>query len=748
MRQGLELRDILTKLDLLCRTALPLLLFAPQVATAQDLPAPAPAAEERQVAFTADQLVYDEEADTVTASGEVRMRSEGNSLRADRIIWNRRTGEVRAEGNVRVVNPAGDAAYGATVVLTDTLRDGAVRNLLLVLEDGGRLAAERGERENGYTTLYRAAYSPCAVVNSEGCPKDPTWTITAVKVVHDPVRNRINYDGASLNLFGARIIPLPGLSHSDGSGGGASGLLVPEIRISRSNGFELSLPYFLKLAPNRDATITPHFYTSVLPMLETNFRQLTSLGAYQLGGYVTHGSRIDIDPDDPTTTGRNRGIRAYLEGNGKFQLDPRWSVTAAGRYVTDRTFLRRYDISNDDRLRSFVDAERITSDSYISLAGWAFQGLRQTDVAGQQPIALPAFDARWRLPRPIWGGRVELQANSLAILRTGGQDTQRAFAGARWDRRSLTPWGQELLLTAFARGDVYHTENTELTPIAIYRGQEGWRARGIGALAAEVRWPFIGQFLTGTHRLTPRMQLVASPPTPNLAIPNEDARSVDLEDSNLFALNRFPGHDRWEDGTRLTYGVDWAVDLPRIAVRTNIGQSYRLNRQRSIFPEGTGLSERLSDLVGRTSVKFGRRLNLVHRFRLDKDNAAIRRNELDAVFGGRQTYATIGYLRLNRNIDPAIEDLQDREELRLGGRVRFADHWSLFGSTVVDLTSNKEDPFTTADGFEPVRHRLGLAYDDECIEIGITWRRDYETTGDFRRGNSFLFRVGLKNLGR
>ena len=46
----------------------------------------------------------------------------------------------------------------------------------------------------------------------------------------------------------------------------------------------------------------------------------------------------------------------------------------------------------------------------------------------------------------------------------------------------------------------------------------------------------------------PRVQLVLTPPTPNLDIPNEDARSVDLEDSNLFALNRFPGYDRWEDG--------------------------------------------------------------------------------------------------------------------------------------------------------------------------------------------------------
>ena len=89
----------------------------------------------------------------------------------------------------------------------------------------------------------------------------------------------------------------------------------------------------------------------------------------------------------------------------------------------------------DDRLRSFVDAERITADSYISIAGWAFQGLRLTDVAGMQPIALPAIDARWRIADPWLGGQFELQANSLAILRPEGQDSQRAFASARWDRR-------------------------------------------------------------------------------------------------------------------------------------------------------------------------------------------------------------------------------------------------------------------------------------------------------------------------
>jgi LPS-assembly protein len=730
-------------------TALPLLLCAPAHLGAQESGDPAPppvvAGENGEIVFEANQLIYDSRAEIVTVTGEVRMSREGNNLRADRVIWDRNSGEVRAEGNVRVINPQGDAAFGDRIVLSDTLRDGVVDNLLVVLEGGGRLVAERGERQEGYTTLYRAAYTPCAVIGEDGCPKDPTWQIRAVQVRHDPVRNRIRYQGASLSLFGLPLIALPGLSHPDGSEGGGSGILVPDVRFSRSNGVELALPYYLKLAPNRDATITPHVYSDVLPMLEARYRHLTELGPFQVAGYLTHGSRLSIRDPSPD---RDRGIRGYLEGNGKFQLDPLWSITASGRVVTDRTFLRRYDISRDVRLRSVVEAERIARDSYVSIAGWAFQGLRVTDVQGQQPIVLPAIDARLRLDDLFWNGRVELQANSLAILRTEGQDTQRAFAAARWERRNVTPLGQELILTAYARGDVYHSSDALRTTVPSYRGENGWNVRGIGALAAELRWPFIGTFMNGTQRLTPRLQVVASPPTRNLDIPNEDARSIELEDSNLFALNRFPGYDRWEDGARVTYGVDWAVDLPRIAVRTTIGQSYRLDNKPSIFPQGTGLTDRFSDIVGRTNVKFGRKLSLVHRFRLDKDSLDFQRNEIDAVLGGRQTYLTIGYLRLDRDIDTGIEDLRDREEVRFGGRYRFARYWSVFGSAVVDLTNRDEDPTSQADGYQPVRHRLGIAYDDDCIEFGVTWRRDYDTTGDFRRGNTFLFRVALKNLGR
>ena len=140
-------------------------------------------------------------------------------------------------------------------------------------------------------------------------------------------------------------------------------------------------------------------------------------------------------------------------------------------------------------------------------------------------------------------------------------------------------------------------------------------------------------------------------------------------------------------------------------------------------------------------------MRFTHRYRIDKDNLAVRRNEIDARVGSRSTYGEIGYLRLNRDIDSYAEDLRDREELRVGGRVQFAEYWSIFGSAIVDLSDKTDDPTFTTDGFTPLRHRLGIAYEDDCITFGVTWRRDYEEAGDARRGNSFLLRLAIRNLG-
>jgi LPS-assembly protein len=716
---------------------------------AEDAPVPPPAPEfnaagERQIAFEASTVSYDDNTDSVSASGDVVLQSGDQSVRADTVTWNRTSGQIIAEGDVRLVDEDGNQLFTDRVELTDELRAGAMSNLLLALREGGRLAAEQGVRDDaGNVVLTRAAYSGCAVETPEGCPKDPSWRITAERVVYDPVAKKIRFRGAFLEIFGARVLPLMGLTiGTDGSA--SSGVLVPDIGYSASNGFELSESYYWRLAENRDLLLSGYLYSKVAPMVSAQYRALTDNGAYQATAYLTHSTRIPLGASRPTA---EKGLRGYIFANGRFQLDPHWSVTGSIRVASDRTFLRRYDISRDDRLRSMVEVERIDDSSYLSVAGWATQVLLTDQDQGLVPIALPVLDYRRRLRDPLLGGRIELQLNSLAITRTEGQDTRRAFARAQWDMRRVTAWGQELTLTALLRGDVYHSDENATTATAVYRGDEGWQGRGVAIGAVDLRWPLMGELLGGTQVLTPRVQIVASPPIRNLEIPNEDARAIDLEDSNLFALNRFPGYDRIEDGARVTYGADWELTRPGWRVRSTIGQSFRLNDKPTLFPDGTGLNQKFSDFVGRTEVRFRDFVKFTHRFRLDKDNFAVRRNEIDATVGTDQTYLEIGYLRLNRDIDLTFEDLQDREEMRAAARVAFADYWSVFGSAVVNLTDREEDPSFTSDGFEPLRTRLGVAYEDDCLEFGLTWRRDYIAVADARRGNSFRVFFSLKNLG-
>ncbi|MCK0127844.1 LPS assembly protein LptD [Erythrobacter sp. F6033] len=739
-----------------------LILSAP--ATAQDRPVESPATEQpkadpaddaakksdptqllagEQIEFEAEQLAYDNENETVVARGDVILRSDEGSVRADQVLWNRKTGQILASGRIRFVDDRGNQLYTESLELNDKFEAGAMEELLVALRAGGRLAARSGGRgEDGTVVLTDAAYTACAVTGEDGCAKDPSWRVTADRVTFDPSENRVTFKGAVLELFGARILPLPGLSlRTDGNA--ESGFLVPDLRISGVNGLELSGDYYWRLSNNQDLRLGASVFTDVAPMARAQWRHLTEKGAYQVTGYATVSSRVADFTGVPTTTSDPRG---YLFANGKFQFTPEWSLTGSVRVASDRTFLRRYDLSRDDRLRSTVNLERIDEDSYFSLAGWATQTLRINAEQGQIPVAIPALDYRKLIDTPVVGGKLQLQANTLGLIRTDGQDTQRAFAGARWDLRKVTDFGQVVTLTGLVRGDIYHTDNTLATLTESYRGDEGWTGRGIATAAIDIEWPFAGEAFGGTQVLTPRVQIVASPKVRNLGIPNEDARAIDLEDSNLFALNRFPGYDRVEDGARVTWGIDWSLAKPGWDVKTTVGQSYRLDAQRDVFPDGTGLSDKVSDFVGRTEVRYRDFLQFTHRFRLDKDNLAVRRNEIDATIGSRKTYLELGYLRLNRDIQE-VEDLQDREEFRVAARVAFGPHWSAFGSGVFNLTGADEDPTFAPDGFEPIRTRLGIAYQDDCIDMGLTWRRDFITAGDAERGNTFQLFFALRNLG-
>jgi LPS-assembly protein len=708
-------------------------------------PAAAPALPEPMVEFESDTLEYDENLDVITATGNVRVRRDGKTLTADKVVYDRRAGTVSASGDVLVDSGDGIRAVADGFELTESLRDGAVDNVLLILADGSRLAAKTGVRENGLSTLNRATYSPCKVLDDAGCPQKPVWQLKAVRVVHDPERGRVFYTGARLEMFGVPVMALPKLSHPDGFDKNQSGLLSPNVRLTRELGGELRIPYYFALAPDRDLTVTGHVFTAVAPLVGLEYRQLLAGGPIQLGLMATYAEGQAIDELTGEIVSTDARFRGALDARGRILHGGGWQSTFSSRLTNDDNFLGRYQVSLDNRLRTTYALERFEPDRYFSVRGWAFQYLAPGTDDDRVPIALPLVDLVWRLPSRPMGGRVTLQMNSLGLYRREGQSMARALASAQWERSLLTPMGQRVTLTGLIRGDIYNTSDSADADSPIYAGEDGWTARLIPLAAVDVEWPLAGGFLGGVQTISPRVQFVASHATANATIPNEDSRAVDLEESNLFALNRFPGYDRWEGGARITYGADWRWTRPGLVVTAQGGQSYRLSGDSSLFPEGTGLAGRFSDFVGRVSVRLGRNVEVTQRLRLDKDSLAIRRNETDIAIGSRRTFVSVGYLRYNRNI--ALEDLTDHEEVRAGARVAFGKYWAVFGSAVVDLTSTEEDPLTTNDGWQPIRGRVGVSYTDECFNIALTVRRNYIDLPNQRQGNVIQFTVALRNLG-
>ena len=696
--------------------------------------------------FAADQMTYSDNDQIVTAIGAVRLDRDRNRLTADEVSYNRATGQVEARGNVVTTDPDGNKAYGDRIILSDTLKDGAIDNILLVLKDGGRLAARSAVRVDGRSTLDHATYSPCPVVGNDGCPRTPDWQIEAVTVVHDPVKHRISYRHARFRMFGRTVAALPAFSHPDGGAPNSTGLLTPEVGYRNGLGFSIATPVNVALGPDRQLIVTPWIYSEVEPAIEIKAHQLFATGAVQARTFFTYAPLTIYAADGSTQLTRGNAFRGSFEANGQFQHSSEWRSTFSVRLTTDNTFNPRYGFDYDDTLRSTYALERFRANSYLSVSGWYFQGLRPNDRRGATPIVLPLIDYRWMPDAHPLGGQLTVVANTLVLSRTDGQSERRGVAYAEWDRSVFTPLGQRVTFSLLGRGDVFDVSDAALATLRRYAGRDGVRARAVPQGAIDVEWPFAGPLYGGEQTITPRAQLVSAPLRVNQSYPDEDSRAVALEDVSLFALNRFPGYDRIEGGSRVTYGVTYRYTRPNLALESEIGQSYRFDGRQANFPVGTGLTTAWSDIVGRTTVKYGSWFEATHRFRLDERTRHVRRNEADIIIGSRQTYLTVGYARVANAI--VIEDLPNLEELRLGARAAFLKHWSVFGSTTIDLTTARLQPGLTTDGFSPIRHRFGFQYEDDCLRFGLSWRRNYISYGDFRAGNTYLLTLAFKNLGR
>ena len=385
-------------------------------------------------------------------------------------------------------------------------------------------------------------------------------------------------------------------------------------------------------------------------------------------------------------------------------------------------------------LTSRLYAEGFRGRNYTSLAAYKFQDLRASSDPDDTPIVLPLAEYNHVGQPGRFGGRTSLDASLLALTRDTGIDTRRASAVTGWELPYTSDAGEIYTLNARLQTDAYYATDAS----ALSSGDTETNGRVFPQLGLKWQYPLARRGGTTTQVIEPIGGIVLGPRGGNPdEIPNEDSRSFEFDETNLFRLNRYEGVDRVTSGSHVNYGLRAGVyGDGGGSTEILVGQSYRFYGDGS-FEDGSGLEDDLSDVVGALSVRpTGGPLTLTYRFRLDPEDATLNRNEVGFNFSQPRFYFGGNYVTLAENASSELTG--DREQLDLYGGVAVTDHWRVAGNLTHDLSQGRS---------RLLRGRFGFTYTDECTIFGIDFERSNISDEDIEPDDRVMFRLILTHLG-
>ncbi len=738
-------------------------------------PAAGQQAKDRML-IEAKQLVYNNDKNTVEAVGDVQIFYQGRTLEADRVVYNRGTKRVFAEGNARMTEANGQLITGSRFDLTDDFRDGFIDSLRTENPDKSRFAAPRAERSGGdtvsFTTGTYTACEPC----KDNPEKPPLWQVRSQRIIHKGDEKTIYFEGSTLELVGIPIAYIPYFWSPDSTVKRQTGLLAPTIYSSNQLGVGMGVPVFINLAPNYDLTLTPTVFSRQGFLGVAEWRHRLVNGAYTIRGAGIFQSDPGAYAAPPIGAG-DRKFRGSLETFGTFDINDKWRFGWDLSGSTDRYFYRNYRIRSEGLTATFfrevtstVYLNGQTENAWFDARAYHFRPLSYIDWQKQQPIVHPVIDYNKRFDGPSWlGGEIAIDANITSLtreqsafqtiptqarnfagtnylvttptsyyegcflynkteclLRGIGGTTTRASINASWRRQIIDPIGQVWTPFASLKVDGFSTNlnsggfnNNEQGTFGVRNGEYG---RAMPAVGLTYTYPILLSPGFGTHVISPVAQIVARPnETSILRTPNEDAQSTVFDDTNLFQMSRFSGFDRNEGGIRASYGLNYAGTFANGAYANALfGQSYHLSGRNSYAVQDaantgaqTGLETRRSDYVARVQFAPSPFGSVIAKGRFDERTFSARSLEVTAMATIDPIWASVTYARYEAQPDRAQPFR--REGVSLAGGVKLGQYWTARGSLLYDLDKYLTDSYTNPTLKTP---RAAL----QSVSLGLNYR--------------------------
>lgn len=693
----------------------------------------------------ADYGYYDNE-NYVELAGNVEIKQDGKTVTADEIALDINSGIAGAKGGVLLAdsgktqtspsnnneNPSNNNQGGIIAVAEElaystndsraTAYDVAFASVPMQAHGYAKTMNKSDDVHYGFEKVM---FSTCP-------PTDRKWQIEAEQIDIDTDSGRGEAYDATFRLGEVPVLYLPYFNFPVDDRR-SSGLLIPSARIDSDTGLKLSVPYYLNLAPNYDATVTTDVYSNRNPMVTAEVRYLTD--GYGEGSLTTAYMPNDKEYGDEDRTG------IFYNHEWASETIPRLTADVVYNYVSDPDYINDFDdfgvVENQLNLPrrgrinyydDFIDAE---------LKVETFQTLEAEDAQGDivedkdKPYSrLPQLTVNYRLPKfnNIFDNfEITGTHDSAYFKKSINDDSAAEQSGVRvYNEISASypiekTWGYikpevslQHLYTAYDEesrldNNISKDDNDQSVFVPGFSLDSALNFYNAGT---PFNW--FDDSMGGYQVLSPRLKYTYAPYEDQSDIPNFDTGFASLDYDQLFADSWFLGHDRIADSNSLAVGLNYryidAMGITRFD--GGIGDEFFLDKPRVGLEADEGTLD-----VNSTGVAWRSSLQPYRNLWFDINGAFNSDNELSYVTSQIRYNPTpnslINFGVIDRKRDP-ITNQSDLSALTAATIIPINDNWRFLGQGQYDTDENK---FIDAT--------VGIDYEDCCYGFSIYGRSYY-----------------------
>ncbi|MGY3308861.1 LPS-assembly protein [Pantoea ananatis] len=610
--------------------------------------------------------------------------------------------------------------------------------------------------ENRYTIMENGTFTSCL-------PGSNSWSVAGSEIIQDRQEEVAEIWNARFKLGSVPVFYSPYLQLPLGDRR-RSGFLIPNAKYGSSNGFEFIQPYYWNIAPQADATITPHYMSKRGLQLQNEFRYLTQAGSGLVEfDYLASDKQYDNDKALRQIAQNDSSDRWLFYWRHAGVYDQHWRFSADYTKISDPFYFNDltspYYSSTDGYASQKFSVAYADTNWDATLSTKDFQIFGNTSNSNVYR-AFPQLDVNWyQNDIGPFDTRVYAQAVKFTNVNSNFPETTRLHVEPTINLPLSNGWASldteaKLLATHYQQKDVdYYNTNyapastaSGLLKESVNRTLPQFKVDGRMVFDRDMDW---AQGYTQT--LEPRVQYLYIPYRDQSDIYPYDSTLLQTDYTGLFRDRSYSGLDRIASANQVATGVTTRIYDTDLVERFNVsvGQIYSFTPSRTGVnqvnkEDDTGSLLWAGDSYWKVSDRWAVRGGLQYDTRLNNvalGNTVLEyRRDADRMLQLSYRYTSPEYIASALNDSSLVNNpIYKNGVSQVGATASWPirDAWSVVGAYYYDTRNNR-----------PASQLVGLQYSSCCYAVRLGYERKINgwVNNDSKYDNQISFNIELRGL--